>query len=45
MQSHVVLLTSEELASIAALDTGASEFFDHRNPDMVTWLSGRVLDI
>ncbi|CAI9409788.1 MULTISPECIES: aldo/keto reductase [Aestuariimicrobium] len=38
-------LTTDEMASIAALDTGASQFFDHRDPAMVTWLSGRTLDV
>ena len=34
-------LTDEEMARIAALDTGASLFFDHRDPAMVAWLNGR----
>ncbi len=34
-------LTDAEMAHIAALDTGASLFFDHRDPAMVTWLNGR----
>lgn len=38
-------LTDEEMSSIATLDTGASQFFDHRDPSMVKWLSGRPLDI
>jgi 2,5-diketo-D-gluconate reductase A len=29
-------LTDEEMTSIAALDTGASLFFDHRDPQMVS---------
>lgn len=33
-------LTTDEMASIAALDTGASLFFDHRDPAMVTRLGG-----
>jgi len=37
-------LTDEEMSRIAALDTGASLFFDHRDPDMVTWLGGRRVD-
>lgn len=32
-------LTPDEMASIATLDTGASLFFDHRDPAMVKWLS------
>ncbi len=38
-------LTTDELAAIAALDTGASQFFDHRDPTMVRWLTGRHLDV
>lgn len=38
-------LTDAEMASIATLDTGASQFFDHRDPEMVRWLSGRTLDV
>jgi 2,5-diketo-D-gluconate reductase A len=34
-------LTDEEMSRIAAMDTGASLFFDHRDPAMVTWLNGR----
>lgn len=34
-------LTGDEMAAIAALDTGASLFFDHRDPDMVRRLSSR----
>ena len=29
-------LTDEEMGRIAALDTGASLFFDHRDPEMVS---------
>jgi 2,5-diketo-D-gluconate reductase A len=29
-------LTDEEMGRIAALDTGASLFFDHRDPQMVS---------
>src|SRR4051812_22472092 len=39
-----VELTDDEMARIAALDTGASAFFDHRDPAMVTWLGGRRVD-
>lgn len=38
-------LTDEEMAAIATLDTGTSQFFDHRDPAMVKWLSGRTLDV
>ncbi|WP_330308881.1 MULTISPECIES: aldo/keto reductase [unclassified Streptomyces] len=34
-------LTDEQMAAIATLDTGASLFFDHRDPAMVQWLSAR----
>ncbi len=35
-------LTEEQMARIAGLDTGASLFFDHRDPAMVTRLNGRA---
>lgn len=38
-------LSQEDLQSIAALDSGSSLFFDHRDPAMVKWLSERKLDI
>ena len=34
-------LTDDEMDGISALDTGASMFFDHRDPDMVSWLNSR----
>jgi 2,5-diketo-D-gluconate reductase A len=34
-------LTDEEMAQIAAIDTGTSLFFDHRDPTMVSWLNSR----
>jgi diketogulonate reductase-like aldo/keto reductase len=37
-------LTDEQMAQIAALDTGSSLFFDHHDPEMVKWLAGRRLD-
>ncbi|WP_326764517.1 aldo/keto reductase [Streptomyces sp. NBC_01591] len=37
-------LTDEQMASIATLDTGATLFFDHRDPEMVNWLGKRRLD-
>ncbi|MDT0550000.1 MULTISPECIES: aldo/keto reductase [Streptomyces] len=37
-------LTDAEMASIAGLDTGASLFFDHHDPEIVKWLSARRLD-
>jgi 2,5-diketo-D-gluconate reductase A len=37
-------LTDEEMERIAGMDTGASLFFDHREPAMVSWLGGRRVD-
>lgn len=37
-------LTGAEMTRIAALDTGASMFFDHHDPAMVSWLVGRRID-
>ncbi|MFJ8026865.1 aldo/keto reductase [Streptomyces sp. NPDC096311] len=37
-------LTDTEMASVATLDTGASLFFDHHDPEIVKWLSARRLD-
>jgi 2,5-diketo-D-gluconate reductase A len=34
-------LTDEEMARIATMDTGASMFFDHHDPAMVSWLNSR----
>ena len=34
-------LSDDEMARIATLDTGASLFFDHRDPAMVSWLNSR----
>jgi 2,5-diketo-D-gluconate reductase A len=34
-------LTDEHMSQMASLDTGASLFFDHRDPAMVSWLGGR----
>jgi diketogulonate reductase-like aldo/keto reductase len=36
-------LSPDELAAIATLDTGASLFFDHRDPKMVQWLGERKI--
>jgi diketogulonate reductase-like aldo/keto reductase len=36
--------TDDEMASIALLDTGATLFFDHHDPEIVNWLSARRLD-
>ncbi len=38
-------LTDADMAAIAALEGGASLFFDHRDPAMVTALSSRRMDI
>lgn len=38
-------LTKEDVQTIQALDTNASLFFDHRDPNMVKWLSERKLDV
>ena len=35
-------LTEDEMQQIAGLDTGASMFFDHRDPAMVSWLNSRT---
>jgi 2,5-diketo-D-gluconate reductase A len=37
-------LTGDQLQQIAALDTGESQFFDHRDPAMVSALGGRRID-
>jgi len=34
-------LTADDMSRIATLDSGASVFFDHRDPAMVSWLNGR----
>jgi 2,5-diketo-D-gluconate reductase A len=34
-------LTEDEMNRIATIDTGASVFFDHRDPAMVSWLNSR----
>jgi len=33
-------LTDEDTNQIATLDEGTSQFFDHRDPDMVRWKPG-----
>jgi 2,5-diketo-D-gluconate reductase A len=37
-------LTDEQMTDIAALETGASLFFDHRDPEMVSSLNSRADD-
>ena len=38
-------LSAEDMAAIAALDTGQSSFFDHRDPEIVEWLGKRTLNL
>ncbi|WP_136669417.1 aldo/keto reductase [Flavobacterium sp. H122] len=38
-------LSTDDMQVIIALDTNESLFFDHRNPEMVQWLSERKLDL
>jgi 2,5-diketo-D-gluconate reductase A len=38
-------LTDQEMAAIAGLDQRTSQFFDHRDPEMVRWLSARNLEV
>ncbi|MFG2777979.1 aldo/keto reductase [Streptomyces prunicolor] len=37
-------LTDDQMAAVATLETGATLFFDHRDPAMVSWLSARRLE-
>lgn len=37
-------LSGEDMDAIKSLDTNASSFFDHRDPNMVKWLGERKLD-
>lgn len=39
------LLSTDDVATIAALETGTSSFFDHRDRGRVKWLSTRALDV
>lgn len=38
-------LSSEDLTFIATLDMKTSQFFDHRNPEMIKWMGSRKLDL
>jgi 2,5-diketo-D-gluconate reductase A len=38
-------LAADDMEVIVALDTKESLFFDHRDPNMVKWLSERKLDL
>jgi 2,5-diketo-D-gluconate reductase A len=35
----------DDMTAITTLDTKKSNFFDHRDPEKVKWLSDRKLDI
>ena len=37
-------LTDDDMAQIATLDEGGSQFFDHKDPQMVRWLAPRRLE-
>ncbi|WP_406124370.1 aldo/keto reductase [Streptomyces sp. NBC_00989] len=37
-------LTDDQMAAVATLETGATLFFDHHDPAMVSWLSARRLE-
>jgi 2,5-diketo-D-gluconate reductase A len=34
-------LTDAEMTRVASLDTGSTLFFDHGDPEMVSWLNSR----
>jgi 2,5-diketo-D-gluconate reductase A len=34
-------LTADEVARIETMDTGVSQFFDHHDPAIVSWLNSR----
>jgi 2,5-diketo-D-gluconate reductase A len=38
-------LSSEDLTFIATLDMKTSQFFDHRDPEMIKWMGSRKLDL
>ncbi|MGC6094557.1 aldo/keto reductase [Citrobacter portucalensis] len=38
-------LTAEEMTQIAAMDSGTSAFFSHRDPARVEWITQRKLDV
>lgn len=38
-------LNAEDMAAISTLDTKVSRFFDHRDPEIIKWLSSRKLDL
>jgi 2,5-diketo-D-gluconate reductase A len=39
------MLGDEDMSAIARLERGASSFFSHRDPDIVKWMSERLLEI
>ncbi|MGR3806602.1 aldo/keto reductase [Pasteurella testudinis] len=38
-------LTAGDMNQITAMDTATSQFFSHRDPNMVEWLAGHKLDV
>ncbi len=38
-------LSVEDIKAIAALDQKASSFFDHHDPEIITWMGSRKLDL
>ena len=38
-------LDAEDMAAITTLDTRTSSFFSHRDPEIVSWLCNRELDV
>lgn len=38
-------LTADDMAQIVALDTATSQFFSHKDPEMVKWLTSRKLNV
>jgi len=38
-------LETEDLEAIASLDTKASSFFNHRDPEIIKWMGSRILDL
>jgi Aldo/keto reductases, related to diketogulonate reductase len=38
-------LSADDMAAIVTLDMKTSQFFDHRNPEIIKWMGSRKLDI
>jgi diketogulonate reductase-like aldo/keto reductase len=38
-------LSVEEMAAIVTLDMKTSQFFDHRDPEIIKWMGSRKLDL